>query len=83
MRELGIFRERGFAANSEGTGGGVSALGMADSDAAGQVFCGIRVAIPKIGFRQVFDAGLFGDAARPVKRLEGILREVDEDSKPG
>lgn len=80
VRELGIVRERGFAANFEGTEEGVSALGMAVSNAAGKVVCGISVAIPQSRFRQVFDAGLFGETARTVERLEGILREVAEDS---
>lgn len=81
VRELGIVAERGFAANFEGTEEGVSALGMAVSNAAGEVVCGISVAIPQSRFRQVFDAGLVGETARTVKRLEETLRAVAGESK--
>ncbi len=81
VRELGIVRERGFAANFEGTEEGVSALGMSVSNAAGEVVCGISVAIPQSRFRQVFDAGLFGEAARTVARLEDVLREATGPSE--
>lgn len=76
VRELGIVRERGFAANFEGTEEGVSALGMAISNAAGKVVCGISVAIPQSRFREVFDAGLLGETARTAKLLEERLSEV-------
>lgn len=83
VRELGIVRERGFAANFEGTDEGVSALGMAVANATGEVLCGISVAIPQSRFRQVFDAGLFGETSRIVTKLEELLRAVDAGTEPG
>lgn len=82
MRELGIVRERGFAANFEGTEEGVSALGMAIVNATGEVVCGISVAIPQSRFREVFDAGLLGETSRTAKLLEERLSEVPADGKP-
>jgi IclR family acetate operon transcriptional repressor len=76
VRELGFVRERGFAANFEGTEEGVSALGMAITNADGDVVCGISVAIPQSRFREVFDAGLLGETARTAKLLEERLSEV-------
>lgn len=82
VRELGAVRDRGFAANFEGTEEGVSALGVAVSGPAGEVVCGISMSIPQARFRQVFDAGLVGQALHTAKVREERLGKVADDEKP-
>lgn len=81
VRELGTVRERGFAANFEGTEEGVSALGVAVSNSAGEVVCGISVSIPQSRFRQVFDEGLVGQTMHAARLLEERLKEMPEAGK--
>ncbi|KAA0976036.1 hypothetical protein FQ154_12035 [Paeniglutamicibacter gangotriensis] len=82
VRELGAVRDRGFAANFEGTEEGVSALGVAVSGPAGEVVCAISMSIPQARFRQVFDAGLVGQALHTAKVREERLGKVPDDEKP-
>ncbi len=72
MRELMAIRRNGFAANFEGTEEGISALGMALHNGAGDVIGAISVATPIARFRPLFDAGL-------VQRLTEARRQLELD----
>ncbi|ALV45255.1 IclR family transcriptional regulator [Arthrobacter alpinus] len=71
-RELEAIRRNGFAANFEGTEEGISALGMALHNGAGDVIGAISVATPIARFRPLFDAGL-------VQHLSAARRQLELD----
>ncbi|HET7139139.1 MAG TPA: IclR family transcriptional regulator [Arthrobacter sp.] len=70
LRELQTIRSNGFAANFEGTEDGISALGMALHNRAGEVVGALSVATPVARFRRLFDAGLVGVMLETRRQLE-------------
>ncbi|WP_024820853.1 IclR family transcriptional regulator [Arthrobacter sp. 31Y] len=70
LRELETTRNRGFAANFEGTEEGVSALGIAVHNRHGRVVGALSVATPATRFRKVFDTGLVGALRETCRQLE-------------
>ena len=70
LRELETTRNRGFAANFEGTEEGVSALGIAVHNRQGRVVGALSVATPATRFRKVFDAGLVAALRETCRQLE-------------
>jgi len=70
LRELESIRDKGFAANFEGTEEGVSALGMALHNGRGQVVGALTVSTPSTRFRKVFDAGLVPALRETCRQLE-------------
>jgi IclR family transcriptional regulator, acetate operon repressor len=70
VRELEAIRRNSFAANFEGTEEGISALGMALHNGAGEVVGAISVATPVARFRPLFDAGLVQRLAETRRQLE-------------
>lgn len=70
LRELETTRNRGFAANFEGTEEGVSALGIAVHNRHGRVVGALSVATPATRFRKVFDAGLVAALRETCRQLE-------------
>lgn len=69
-RELDAVRQRGFAANFEGTEEGISALGMALHNDNGEVVGALSVATPVARFRPLFDQGLVQIMTETRRRLE-------------
>ncbi|WP_104110640.1 MULTISPECIES: IclR family transcriptional regulator [unclassified Arthrobacter] len=69
-RELAAVRRNGFAANFEGTEEGISALGMALHNGAGDVVGALSVATPVARFRPLFDAGLVQSLSEMRRQLE-------------
>ena len=69
-RELEAIRRNGFAANFEGTEEGISALGVALHNGAGDVVGALSVATPVARFRPLFDAGLVQRLAETRRQLE-------------
>ncbi|WP_336714809.1 IclR family transcriptional regulator [Arthrobacter sp. USHLN218] len=74
LRELEAIRQNGFAANFEGTEEGVSALGVAIHNGAGEALGAVSVAVPATRFRQVFDNGLAQEVLRWRQELELDLK---------
>ena len=74
LRELEAIRQNGFAANFEGTEEGVSALGVAIHNGAGEALGAVSVAVPATRFRQVFDNGLPQEVLRWRQELELDLK---------
>ncbi|MFJ3958262.1 IclR family transcriptional regulator [Arthrobacter sp. NPDC090010] len=75
LAELHGVRQRGFAANIEGTETGVSALGEAVRDRAGRPVAAVSVAVPSSRFRAVLEGGLVGRLHAAVRQLERELAE--------
>lgn len=69
-RELEVVRERGFAANFEGTEEGISALGIALHNGKGDVVGALSVATPVSRFRPLFDQGLVQTMTETRRQLE-------------
>jgi IclR family acetate operon transcriptional repressor len=69
-RELDVVRQRGFAANFEGTEEGISALGMALHNDRGEVVGALSVATPVWRFRPLFDQGLVSIMTETRRQLE-------------
>lgn len=70
VHELESIRRNGFAANFEGTEEGISALGMALHNGAGQVVGAFSVATPVARFRRLFDEGLVQIMGETRRQLE-------------
>jgi IclR family acetate operon transcriptional repressor len=70
LRELQTIRSNGFAANFEGTEEGISALGLALHNSAGDVVGALSVATPVARFRSLYDAGLVGVMLEARRQLE-------------
>lgn len=69
-KELELVRQRGFAANFEGTEEGISALGMALHNGKGEVVGALSVATPVARFRPLFDRDLVPIMAETRRQLE-------------
>lgn len=83
VAELATIRGRGFAANFEDTEKGISALGVAVRDGAGDVVCGLTVSVPPARFRQVFEEGLVRRVLRAKDRLEADLADFEAGTRWG
>jgi DNA-binding IclR family transcriptional regulator len=70
LRGLDVVRANGFAANLGGTEEGISAIGIAVHNAAGECVGALTVAIPSGRFRRLYDDGLVQTLMSTVRQLE-------------
>ena len=75
--DLQAVRRVGFAVNREQTELGITALGAAIRDGAGDVVAGLSVSVPQARFREVFDAGLVAAVFAARDRIEAELEDFD------